>query len=362
MDNTLYLVCVVTRGSSWRSFATSSTGSDDEASADETDLRIRALTAFDDSGEAIEAGGGGLYDYSDEDYDIEALESLGFLSSRTEREAEAGLDFFGLGGDGEGVGGLGGSSNSLFMFPEWITGSLNANLTGGEETSSINYPSSNDTDLLILRPMVVNLGSRSSKCTEIRTPIDPATLRFVDNKRMSIIIGCVAGILIFIFIIISIVMNRDVEKDDEPEEEDNSMTGSHKSPRPSAKTNRSDSLTCTPNQRNMSRNNSQSSSLLNRISLAEAAGPDALPPRVNRNSTGGPPGSASGTLKRGSNTIVNSNSLNRSQQSRDINAQVISIMALASKRPPRPLPTFFLRPPPTRRKLICLVLCIGAQT
>ena len=171
---------------------------------------------------------------------------------------------------------------------------------------------------------------------------------------MSIIIGCVAGILIFIFIIISIVMNRDVEKDDEPEDED-SMTGSHKSPRPSAKTNRSDSLTCTPNQRNMSRNNSQSSSLLNRISLAEAAGPDALPPRVNRNSTGGP-GSASGTLKRGSNTIVNSNSLSRSQQSRDINAQVISIMALdLSKRPRRGR---FWRPMlavPTRRKLICLV-------
>ena len=171
MDNTLYLVCVVTRGSSWRSFATSSTSDPDEASADETDLRLRALTAFDDS----EASG--LYDYeaADEEYDIEALESLGFLS-RTEREAEAGLDFFGLGSEADG---LGGSSNSLFMFPEWITGSLNANLTGGEETTSINYPSSNDTDLLILRPMVVNLGSRSSKCTEIKTPIDPATLRFV---------------------------------------------------------------------------------------------------------------------------------------------------------------------------------------
>ena len=172
MDNTLYLVCVVTRGSSWRSFATSSTSDPDEASADETDLRLRALTAFDDSEAA-----NGLYDYeaADEEYDIEALESLGFLS-RTEREAEAGLDFFGLGSEADG---LGGSSNSLFMFPEWITGSLNANLTGGEETTSINYPSSNDTDLLILRPMVVNLGSRSSKCTEIKTPIDPATLRFV---------------------------------------------------------------------------------------------------------------------------------------------------------------------------------------
>lgn len=314
MDNTLYLVCVVTRGSSWRSFATSP-DDDDEASADETDLRIRALTAFDEEDPELD---------SDEDYDIEALESLGFL--RTEREAEAGLDFFGL------SGGEDGSSNSLFMFPEWITGSLNANLTGGgEETSTINYPSSNDTDLLILKPMVVNLGSRSSKCTEIKTPVDPATLRFVDNKRMSIIIGCVAGVLIFIFIIISIIMNRDVEKEDEPEEED-SMTGSHKSP--SAKTNRSDSLTCTPrnnqlpNNARHSRNNSQSSSLLNRISLAEAAGPDALPPRTKRNSTSGGPPSASGTLKRGS-TIVNSGSLSR-QQSRDINAQVISIMASPS--------------------------------
>ena len=308
MDNTLYLVCVVTRGSSWRSFATS-----DLEDADETDLRIQSLTGFDEDEDGLEE--------SEEDYDIEALESLGML--RTEREAEAGaLDFFGMGEDG--------SSNSLFMFPEWITGSLNANLTGhGEETSAINYPSSNDTDLLILKPMVVNLGSRSSKCTEIKTPIDPATLRFVDNKRMSIIIGCVAGVLIFIFIIISIVMNRDVEKDDEPEEED-SMTGSHKSP--SAKTNRSDSLTCTPrnqqllNNHQMSRNNSQSSSLLNRISLAEAAGPDALPPRVNRNSTGGPP-SASGTLKRGSAGPPNAGGSLSRQQSRDVNAQVISIIA-----------------------------------
>ena len=134
--------------------------------------------------------------------------------------------------------------------------------------------------------------------------MDPTKLRFIDNKRMSIIIGCVAGILVFIFIIISIVMNRE-EKEDENGEEDS--LSSQKSP--GTKTNRSNSLNYTPrqvaanHQQARSRNNSQSSSLLNnRMSLAEAAGPDALPPRHVRNgsSAGQPqqPGSASGTLKR----------------------------------------------------------------
>ena len=72
----------------------------------------------------------------------------------------------------------------------------------------------------------------------------------------------------------------------------------------------------------MSRNNSQSSSLLNnRLSLAEAAGPDALPPRHVRNGSSvglssaqqpQQPHSASGTLKRGT--------LSRQQSQRDNNA------------------------------------------
>ena len=77
------------------------------------------------------------------------------------------------------------------------------------------------------------LGSKSSKCTEIKTPVDPHKIRFIDNKRISIIIGCVAGILVFIFIIISIVMNRE-EKEEEAENENESLSGSaataHKSP------------------------------------------------------------------------------------------------------------------------------------
>ena len=127
--------------------------------------------------------------------------------------------------------------------------------------------------------------------------------------------------MVFIFIIISIVTNRE-EKEEETAEED-SISGSHKSP--GSKTNRSDSLSfgqrrggpggpgpgggpgggpnATANHRH-SRNNSQSSSLLNnRLSLAEAAGPDALPPRHARNGSSGggthPPSSPSGTLKRG---------------------------------------------------------------
>ena len=104
-------------------------------------------------------------------------------------------------------------------------------------------------------------------------------MRFIDNKRMSIIIGCTAGILVFIFIIISIVMNREEKEDDEDGHEDDSMDGSgpHKD-NVSSKTNRSDSLTFTPRvNHRITRNNSQSSSLLNnRMSLVEqtTAGPD----------------------------------------------------------------------------------------
>ena len=73
---------------------------------------------------------------------------------------------------------------------------------GYNNTDISMYPSSNDTHLMVTKPMLVNLGSKSSKCTEIKTPMDPAKMRFIDNKRMSIIIGCTAGILVFIFIII----------------------------------------------------------------------------------------------------------------------------------------------------------------
>ena len=101
-----------------------------------------------------------------------------------------------------------------------------------------------------------------------------------------------------IYPIISIVMNREEKEEEEDNPEEESIEESHKSP--GSKTNRSDSLTFTPRANHrISRNNSQSSSLLNnRMSLVEATDT----PRNLRNSTSGHPNnttSASNTLKRG---------------------------------------------------------------
>ena len=109
-------------------------------------------------------------------------------------------------------------------------------------------------------------------------------------------------------------MNREEKDDDEDVAEDSLAEGSHKSPS-SKKSNRSDSLNHTPrlNQR-ISRNNSQSSSLLNtnRMSLVEAGatGPDGLPLRNVRNSTSGNPTAASSA----SNTLKRSGTLPRNNQ------------------------------------------------
>ena len=279
LDNTLYLVCVVTRGSSWR-------GGLDVSDFGDSDFKIEP--GFDDDDDAGE-------DEGDEEYDIEALEALGLI--RTERyandevtENENENEISNMAGD------------VLTSITDWM-------MYGGQDLFKYNasidldmYPSSNDTHLMVTKPMLVNLGSKSSKCTEIKTPMDPHKMRFIDNKRMSIIIGCTAGILIFIFILISILMNRE-EKEEEDEEipgQESIDEGSHKSP--SSKTNRSDSLTFTPRPNHrVSRNNSQSSSLLNnRMSLIEAAGPDAPRSATMRNSTSGNPTtpSASNSLKR----------------------------------------------------------------
>ncbi len=307
MDNTLYLVCVVTRGSSWRSATSMIRGSNPKSEADANKraseyVRMRALMeAYEDDSD--------LDEYTD---DIDALESLGLIRNARSSEAISDYeeDYEEDSGLGTGLLGLPPGQSTLFLFPEWMTGQAAPNYT--EDPMVSNFPSSNDTELLILKPMVVNLGSKSSKCTEIKTPVDPTKLRFIDNKRISIIIGCVAGILVFIFIIISIVMNRE-EKEEEVVEED-SITGSHKSP--GSKTNRSDSLSFPNNRKEavaaansrLSRNNSQSSSILNQrpLSLAEAAGPDALPVRHVRNgSSASQPqrdqgaSGGSGTLKRG---------------------------------------------------------------
>ena len=137
------------------------------------------------------------------------------------------------------------------------------------------YPSSNDTGLLVLKPAIVNLGSQSSKCTEIHTPMDPAKMKFVDNKRMSIMIGCVSGVVVFICILMSIV-TKPTAKDDEDAPEDStapadSLSGStRKSPAGSKHPpdTRSDSLHFSvPDGARHSRTDSRSSSMANRINL-----------------------------------------------------------------------------------------------
>ena len=174
LDNTLYLVCVVTRGSSWRGSSTFG------SSVPDFKTEPLMMDLNDDEND------------DDIEYDIDALESLGLI--RTERETD-------VTDDDEEI--RDGNEKSMFnSMKDWI-------MYGEQDMSSYNssidvsiYPSSNDTHLMVTKPMLVNLGSKSSKCTEIKTPVDPTKMRFIDNKRMSIIIGCTAGILVFIFIII----------------------------------------------------------------------------------------------------------------------------------------------------------------
>lgn len=137
------------------------------------------------------------------------------------------------------------------------------------------YPSTNDTGLLVLKPAIVNLGSKSSKCTEIHTPLDPSKLAFVDNKRMSVIIGCVSGLVAFFFIIMSVI-SKPRNKDDEESVQDSSapaesVSGSTRKSLAGLKhppDTRSDSLHFSmPEGAKQSRSDSHSSSIANRINL-----------------------------------------------------------------------------------------------
>lgn len=95
-------------------------------------------------------------------------------------------------------------------------------------------PSSNDTRYLITTPIVLNLDSKSSRCNKIKTPLDPSKLSMIDNKQLSAIIGCSAGLMVFFCIILSIIMAKPKHNDEEevivPKSE--SLTGSYKTPSP----------------------------------------------------------------------------------------------------------------------------------
>lgn len=149
-----------------------------------------------------------------------------------------------------------------------------------ETPEPIIYPSSNDTGLLVLKPAIVNLGSESSKCTEIHTPKDPSKMSMVDDKRMSIMIGSIAGVVVFILILMSIVTNNKTLKGDAESEHDSSahadsITSARKSPAVSKHPpdTRSDSLHFSvPEGARHSRSESRSSSIANRINLVGDGG------------------------------------------------------------------------------------------
>jgi hypothetical protein len=102
-----------------------------------------------------------------------------------------------------------------------------SNETIPEQETPIVYPGSNDTSLLLLRPTLVNLGSQSSKCTEVKTPQDPEKISLIDNKRMSIIIGVVGGLVVFAGIIVIIVSKPNSKDDDEPIDESLAIGGAN---------------------------------------------------------------------------------------------------------------------------------------
>jgi hypothetical protein len=83
------------------------------------------------------------------------------------------------------------------------------------EGGGLDIPSSNDTRYLIAKPFVLNLDSKSSRCNKIRTPLDPSKVRLIDNKQMSAVIGCSAGLMIFFCIIISIIIAKPKRHEEE---------------------------------------------------------------------------------------------------------------------------------------------------
>ncbi len=226
-DNALYLVCVVTRGSS---FGPSS--GEEEMAYDEGDPNRRNKYDKEDFQEED--------DYSEDDNQFYVMP---LEWTREERSADA-SDYelesvIGAGGDDDEEEDSGGFDFNSLLGPFGMGSDQFTNIINGTAFDFDEFPSSNDTDLLVVRPTVVNLGSRSSKCIQIRTPPDPAKLSLIDNKRISVVIGVGMGLLVFVCIIISIVAVKSDGDDEEPvvvdnEGGENSLSSSHKSPKMSS--------------------------------------------------------------------------------------------------------------------------------
>ncbi len=206
-DDTRYLVCVITRGSSHITQAGGERNEEEEV-VEEKEEELDELDEFyvmplEWTREER--------DVSDDEYDITVVNDDDLESN------SGGFDltsFF----DGSFISGLSQTNGSR---------DSDGNVDGIDA-----YPSSNDTDLLVTRPTVVNLGSRSSKCIQLRTPPDPAKLSLIDNKRVSVVIGVTMGLLVFVCIIVSIVMVKPSHKEDDDHNapETSLATDSHKSP------------------------------------------------------------------------------------------------------------------------------------
>ena len=278
-QDTLYLVCVITRGSSYSedgsmnqlTYQTVNTGTDvyadtfDPEGEDDDDELSDDEDKEDDLNQFYVMP---LGDWSTGEED-EELKRKKRRKRRRRRDVDSSIDFFTL--DEEQLSKLdkpeesSASFSDRFLFPPW----------GNDDPDTLNetdifiFPSSNDTELLVNKPAIVNLGSQSSKCIQIRTPADPAKLSLIDDKKMSAVIGVSMGLLVFIGIIISILTASNKDKEKEEANENSSVNGSAKSPKSSLRNSRTNSL--------------ESSGLANRLieASAETALLTAAKPKVN---------------------------------------------------------------------------------
>ena len=161
-DSAVYLVCVVTRGSSY-----GSGGEDDDGGED--GLQGSPYIGMLDSSLDSLAGNGEFEEGDEEDLDGQFY-VMPLEWTREKREA---ADFD-----------IGAFAQDFFGFGDEDSGFPGGNDTDVSDADPyLSYPSSNDTELLVNKPAVVNLGSRSSKCIRINTPPDPAKLSLIDDKR-----------------------------------------------------------------------------------------------------------------------------------------------------------------------------------
>ena len=287
-DDSSYRVCVITRGSSYKKGSSNLQSSFDLLNTSNQPTFVTSKRRYKKKyknrkkavlSNAIDEDDYDITNSDDEDVTLSELVLLREERSTNEEENEEWNDNKVLIDEG----------GSVMISDQMVfTNTLTSNDVIDEEefntTQIIDvpiYPSSNDTGLLVLKPAIVNLGSQSSKCTEIHTPMDPAKMSIVDNKRMSIIIGCVSGIVVFICIIMSIV-TKPTYKEDEDSVHDStapadSLSGStRKSPAVGSKLppdTRSDSLHFSvPDGVRHSSQNSRSSSIANRINLVGDVG------------------------------------------------------------------------------------------